>query len=175
MLLDVFKTLTVNQFEAALCTLNLCVERCPESAWNGPVVNYKFCQAVFHTLFFTDYYLGPDEQSFRTQLFHREHAAFFRDYEEFEDRAPVLLYDKPSTRTYLEFCRRKAAETMGAETEQSLGGPSGFERRKTTRAELHVYNMRHIQHHAAQLSLRLRIDSQIDIPWVSSGWRDVVY
>jgi len=39
-----------------------------------------------------------------------------------------------------------------------------------TRAKLHVVNIRHIQHHAAQLSLRLRLDHQEDIPWFSSRW-----
>jgi len=38
-----------------------------------------------------------------------------------------------------------------------------------SRAELHIYNIRHIQHYAAQLSLRLRLDTEVDIPWVSHG------
>ena len=29
---------------------------------------------------------------------------------------------------------------------------------------------RHIQHHVAQLSLRLRIDADLEMPWVGSGW-----
>jgi MFS superfamily sulfate permease-like transporter len=38
---------------------------------------------------------------------------------------------------------------------------------------LHVvagYITRHIQHHAAQLILRLRRDFEVDIPWFKSGW-----
>ena len=42
-------------------------------------------------------------------------------------------------------------------------------RRYFTRAELHLYNIRHIQHHAAQLILRLRLDTDVDIPWVGRG------
>ena len=38
-----------------------------------------------------------------------------------------------------------------------------------TRAELYVLNLRHIQHHAAQLSLRLRVDADAATPWISSG------
>jgi hypothetical protein len=41
-----------------------------------------------------------------------------------------------------------------------------------SRAELYVYNLRHIQHHAAQLSLRLRLDHGVNIAWVGSGWRE---
>lgn len=172
-MLDTYKELIGNQFEAALCTLSACIERCAESDWNSPVGNLKFCQVAFHALFYADFYLGPNSDDFRRQSFHREHADFFRDYEEFEDRVQVLLYDKPTIKTYLDFCRQKAADVIAAETAESLGGPSGFARRTFSRAELHVYNLRHIQHHAAQLSLRLRLDSQQDIPWIGSGWREV--
>lgn len=172
-MLDTYKELIANQFEAALCTLGVCIDRCPDAAWNAPVANLKFCQVAFHTLFYTDFYLGPSAGAFRQQPFHRDHPGFFRDYEELEDRAQVLLYDKPSIKTYLDHCRKKAAEVVGAETVETLAGPSGFERRTFSRAELHVYNIRHIQHHAAQLSLRLRMDSNQDIPWIGSGWREV--
>jgi len=38
------------------------------------------------------------------------------------------------------------------------------------RVEVHIYNVRHIQHHAAQLILRLRRDHKQGIPWFKSGW-----
>jgi hypothetical protein len=169
-MLDVFKQLITNQFEATLCTLDACVEACPDTAWNGPVVNLKFCQVAFHTLFFTDYYLGVTEEPFRQQAFHRQHAAVFRDYEELEPREQVLSYEKPWIKIYAQFCREKAVDVMKSETAESLAAPSRFPNKPFTRAEHHVYNIRHIQHHAAQLSMRLRLDSQIDIRWVRSGW-----
>jgi hypothetical protein len=64
---------------------------------------------------------------------------------------------------------------MAAETEQSLRAACKFAwlaRLSMSRAELHVYNIRHIQHHAAKLSLRLRLDYGLDIRWVGSGWRE---
>jgi DinB family protein len=174
-MLDTLKELLANQFEAALSMFNTCIDRCPETVWTTRVANYRFCQVVFHTLFWTDFYLGPDDEqkSFRRQPFHRANERFFGDYEEFEDRAPVSLYDKTSIKAYLEHCRNKAAEVVAAETAETLGGPSGFARRKFSRAELHVYNIRHIQHHTAQLSLRLRLDANQDVPWAGSGWREV--
>jgi hypothetical protein len=62
---------------------------------------------------------------------------------------------------------------IAAETAETLTAGCGFQRRPISRAELHVYNLRHIQHHAAQLSLRLRLDAQQEIPWIGSGWREV--
>ena len=172
-MLDAYKELIADQYEAALCTLNICIDRCPDNAWDAPVVNLQFCQVAFHTLFFTDYYLAPNEDAFREQQFHRDNEQFFRDYEELKDRKQEFLYGKPTTINYLQHCRGRASEVISAETEETLTGPSGFERRTFSRAELHVYNMRHIHHHAAQLSLRLRQDASVDIPWVGSGWQDV--
>jgi hypothetical protein len=171
-MVGVFKELLAHQFEATLCTLNACIAKCPASAWNAPVGNLAFCQVAFHVLFFTDLYLGPNEQTLRGQPFHRDNAEHFRDYEELEDRAQRLFYDKAFIDDYLRHCRAKAAATVAAETAETLSGPSGFPRREVTRAEVHVYNIRHLQHHAAQLSLRLRIDHKIEVPWIGSGWRE---
>lgn len=161
-----------SQFEAALCTLSVCIDECPEAAWDAPVANLAFCQAVFHTLFYADFHLGHNAESLRQQPFHRANEAFFRDYEELEDRKQELFYDKPSIAAYMKFCRRKASEVIAAETADTLSARCGFERLSFSRAELHIYNIRHIQHHSAQLSLRLRLDANTNIPWVRAGWRD---
>lgn len=171
-MLATFKELVANQFEAAFCTLNLCIDGCPEDAWNARVGNHAFCQVAFHVLFYADFYLGCDEASFRGQAFHRDNPRLFGDYEEFQDRAPRSLPERMSIEGYLGHCREKASAVIVAETAETLAAPSGFARRAFSRAELHVYNIRHIQHHAAQLSLRLRIDAGVDVPWVGSGWRD---
>jgi hypothetical protein len=171
-MIEIFKELITNQYEAAFCTLNSCVDRCPEAEWNASVFQLKFCQVVFHTLFFADYYLGPAEEPLRQQPFHRQHAGVFLDYEELEDRAPVRLYEKSWTQLYLKHCRTKGAEVIRSETAESLHAMAEFARRTHSRAELHVCNIRHIQHHAAQLSLRLKIDCQRDVPWFASGWSD---
>jgi hypothetical protein len=171
-MLETMRTLLLNQFEAALSTLSHCIDRCPDASWNGPVANYAFCQAAFHALFYADYYLGRGPASFRDQRFHLDNPRVFRDYEEFEDHAPRNLYDRESLRRYVRHCRDKAAQAIAVETAESLAGPSGFERLPFSRAELYVYNLRHVQHHAAQLILRLRLDVKLDVPWARSGWRE---
>jgi len=171
---EILQELLAHQFEASLCTLHLAVTRCPEAKWDEPVGKLKFCQVAFHTLFCADVYLqaGEGREALRGQAFHVEHADVFRDYEELEDREPVLVYGKPFVLEYLQFVRGKARETVGRESAEVLSGPSGFSWRKCSRAELHVYNIRHIQHHAAQLSLRLRIDAGVEIPWVGHAWKE---
>jgi hypothetical protein len=171
-MLQTMKDVITNQFEATLSTLNACIDKCPEAVWNGPVVNLKFCQAVFHTLFYTDYYLGQTDDDFRREPFHRENAHVFRDYEELEPRAPVHVYEKAWVKTYLRYCLERGRKVVASETAESLAAKAKFARKDFSRAELYVYNIRHVQHHSAQLIMRLRLDSQVDMPWFKSGWQE---
>jgi hypothetical protein len=119
-------------------------------------------------LFFTDHYLGPDAESVREQPFHRQHPQFFREYEELQDKKQELLYDRPTVKEYLEHCRKKVSTVVAAETAESLAAQCPFDRLRFYRTELYVYIARHIQHHAAQLSLRLRTTLGEGVPWVKS-------
>lgn len=172
-MLDTLKDMLTNQYEAALRTLSTCIERCPDANWNMPVVRYPFSQVVLHTLIYADVYLSADTASFYDQSFHRENAGFFGDYEQLQDREPVETYDRPSILKYMTHCCEKARDVIAAETIASLSDPTGFDGRNFSRAELHVYNIRHIQHHTAQLTLRLRAECGVDIPWFGSGTRDI--
>ena len=66
-MLDAYKNSVAKQYEAAFCTLNRCIDRCPEDSWNAPVANWKFCQVANHVLFYSDLYLGADKKTFRDQ------------------------------------------------------------------------------------------------------------
>ncbi|MHC4421686.1 MAG: DinB family protein [Planctomycetota bacterium] len=169
-MLDTFKNVIANQFDAALCTLSTCIDGCPDDAWKATIANYEFNQVTFHTLIYADYYLGDGDETFRRQPFHLDNQGRFGDYEEFEDRVPVTLYERPFIQRYAAHCRSKATEVVAAETADSLSARSPFSWLPFTRAEVHVYNIRHIQHHAAQLILRLRRDHGQDMPWFKSGW-----
>ena len=134
------------------------------------MASYPCSQVVFRTLFVAEYYLGPDGTSFGRQPFHRDNARFFDDYEQLEDREPEAHYDRISIKKYMDHCRTKASEVIASETADTLSASAGFARRNFSRSELYVYTIRHIQHHAAQLSLRLRIEADQNVPWVGSGW-----
>lgn len=126
-MIDIYKELISNQFEAACCMLATCVNTCPDVNWDKPVANLKFCQVAFHALFFADVYLGADLKSLRHQQFHREHAAVFADYEELEDRLPQAVYARPFIHEYLQHCRDKTARAIGAETHETLSRRPGFD------------------------------------------------
>jgi hypothetical protein len=171
-MLDLFKQLTTHQYTASLCTLGMCVDRCPEEIWQAKVARFPFSQTVFHTLFYTDLYLSESIDAQRLQPYHVEHAEWFADYEQLENREPTTLYERTDIQRYLLHCRRRAEEVMTTESAESLAAIAGFSWRQIPRAELHVYNIRHIQHHAAQLILKLRLEAGLHFPWVGSGWRE---
>lgn len=165
---DHVKQVLANQFDAALCMLNESVEKCPPALWDGTVGKYPFWQVAYHTLCFVDLYLSPDEATFpfRADL----HP---RGWREFADEYPSRRFEPREVRKYLAICRQKARDVVTAETTASLEGPTGFPGRPATRLELHVYNIRHIQHHTGQLSAYLRrSDPSIDPRWIGSGWRE---
>ena len=100
-MLDTLKEVITNQFDAALVTFSTCIDRCPADAWKSKIVAYEFSQVAFHTLIFTDFYLGDgNNEAFRLQPFHVEHEGGFGDYEEFEARVPVTLYEQPFIQSY---------------------------------------------------------------------------
>jgi len=121
-------------------------------------------------LFFTDLYLTASEETFSLREIHRKGG---------DERGDGLSPGVPRAELlpYVQLCRAKAIEVVANETEQSLAGPSGFSWRKCSRLELHIYNIRHVQHHTGQLSAYLRrVDPQIGqrrdvLKWIGWGWR----
>lgn len=153
----------LSQLTAALQTLSQAVDRCPESAWHESQKDYPFSQVVFHTLFFTDYYLDGDLEAVKEQQFHRDHPDYFQDYEELEWREPRNLYDRGTTRKYLEFCLAKCRARI--ETENHPAEQCGVDGFSFSRGELYIYLLRHIQHHAAQLGLRVQWLTGTELDW----------
>jgi uncharacterized damage-inducible protein DinB len=164
-----FADIAIGQFEAALAMLRDCIEQCPEELWEQPIVALSFRQVAYHTLFFVDYYLSASEAAFEARPLH----AIAGD-ERLPHVSPGL--SKADTLAYLTICHEKLQETLSAETEATLQAPAGFSRRRFSRGELHIYNLRHVQHHTGQLSARLRqmipsYQSGDVLPWIGSGWR----
>jgi uncharacterized damage-inducible protein DinB len=165
---EYIKQILKGQFEASLSMLKQCLAACPEEHWEGKIANGTFRWVAYHTLFFVDFYLSPNEKGFTLRELHE------RGGNELGPGVSTGL-DKQETLAYLEICHQKLLTAIAAETEESLAGPSGFEYRNFTRGELHIYNIRHIQHHTGQLSAYLRrVDPQCQqqksLPWIGSGW-----
>jgi len=158
------------QYEAALCMLGEAISGCPDEHWDGVIGKYPFWQVAYHTLCYADLYLTPNEKDFVPRTIHPA------GWKEFDDEYPSRRFTRDELTAYVAICREKAADTFAGQTQQSLEGPSGFARRTFSRGELHIYNIRHIQHHTGQLGAFLRridpANQELSVlRWLGSGWR----
>jgi hypothetical protein len=168
-MLDLFKHALTTQFEAALCMLNDCLRLCPDAGWDALVAKYPFWHIAYHTLIFVDLYLTPSHGAFqfRPEL----HPG---GWGEWDDEHPSRRFERDELLRYVAICRQKAKEIIVGETAETLAGPSGFDWLKITRAEMHLYNLRHIQHHVGGLNACLRrVEPSIDPKWMRAGWREL--
>ena len=167
-MVELIKTILAGQYEATLCMLNDCLVKCPEEQWDGKVVRYPFWEVAYHALIFGDLYLHPGKEHFQFSSMHP------KGWEEFDGEHPSRRFEKSEMMEYVGVVRKKAVAMIAAETAASLGGPSGYGgRRPPTRCEMHVYNIRHMQHHTGQLGAFLRrVNPEIDPWWVGTGWKD---
>ncbi len=167
---DDLKPILLAQFDAALCMLRDCIERCPPEHWDGLIAKYPFWQVAYHTLCFVDLYLSPGDEVWRPRTggLHPAGRA------ELDEEYPSRRFTRAELLDYVSICRRQLHEVLGeapsAGQRESLEAPSGFPWLPFSRAELHLYNIRHIQHHTGQLSAYLR-RAAVPTDWIKTGWR----
>jgi uncharacterized damage-inducible protein DinB len=115
-------------------------------------------------LFFLDLYLSEEDES----RFHPP-APFGLTELEPEVVSPERVYRKDELLGYLEHFREKLDTVTAGMTEAWIANPCPFSYRDMSNGELLPYNMRHVQHHAAQLNLLLRQATDSAPRWVSKG------
>ena len=150
------------QFDAALTTLERALEACPDQAWSLPVGRGVFWRAAYHALFYLDLYAGESDEGFAP-------PDGFCTTELEEDGAPPREYTRAELLGYAAHCRAKVHARLAALTDEDAARPSGIawlERRGLTTAEAWLYNVRHVQHHAAQLNLALRQAEDLGAAWI---------
>jgi DinB family protein len=147
---ETWRTSVWQQFGAAIDMLENCIEACPDSLWNDQDRNPQYWYLVFHTLWWLDYYLtSPIESYAPVPPYGLEEM----------DPAGVLpprVYTKAEMRGFLAHGREKTRATLERMTTERAAQPCGPVRPELKVGELVLYNMRHVQHHAAQLNLLLR-------------------
>lgn len=157
-MLDLIKESLWKQFGASIDMLENAIELCPGEFWSTPK---KFWYNAYHCLFFLDYYLTMEPVNFMPP------SPF--TLSEFTDAMPEKMYSKTELLTYLQFNRSKCLQLIAGLTQEQLQSrwinASGSMNYSVF--ELLLYNMRHVQHHAAQLNLILRQDINDAPRWVS--------
>lgn len=159
-----------SQYHAALKTLRLAIEKCPDGMWADPADGaVPFWRVAYHTLFVAHFYSLQE----RGQL--KPWAKHWRGAESLEGIAsespnapqPFSAYSRAEVLEYWHICDDRIDAGVDA---LNLEAPQcGFPWYKMGTLEHQLVNIRHIQHHAAILSARLRKAANISIDWVGNG------
>ena len=145
------KTSIWQQFGASIDMLDSAMSTCPDqlwlsSLWKDPDDEPEYSQfwyRVYHTLFWLDLYLSGSEEDFAPP------APFIRGV------LPKKPYTKDELHVYLEHGRRKCQATIETLTDEKARQLCKFDWGEVGFLELLLYNMRHVQEHAAQLNMWL--------------------
>jgi hypothetical protein len=149
------------QLGAAIDMLENAIRACPASTWGRRVHPSEFWYIAYHSLFFLDYYLSESDQGFTPP------APFTLGELDPAGVLPDRVYSQAELAAYLQHARKKARTRLAALTEQKAREHCGFAGRDRSVMEMHMYNLRHVQHHAAQLYLLLRQATNSAPDWIS--------
>ena len=147
-----------SQYQAGLDMLEAAVRACPADAWDSSAHVNRFWHIAYHTLFYVNLYL------FETL---DDHVPWSGDRDDAQKLRPgVEPYSRDSILEFLAYCRGHARRRIAA---LDLGADSGFAWLPFSPVERLAYNLRHLQHHAGQLSERIRQDTGNGVGWVGRG------
>ena len=166
-----FRTILWHQFGASIDMLENAIIACPEHVWSDGSSYQSYWYISYHTLFWLDLYLEDSAGGFAPP------EPFTLSELDPEGLIPERVYTKLELLSYLEHCREKCRvqlATLTTEKAQQLFINTEKARQVFTSAgwqdrtllELQLYNMRHVQHHAAQLNLLLRQKTDSAPGWV---------
>jgi hypothetical protein len=147
--------IVASQIRAALKMLRSTIETCPDALWDREDDHNAFWVLAYHTLYFAHLYLSVSEEAFIP--FEREvsgRPGYGRT--DLGDWAELQLGDTYSKADVLAYCDHVDGLVVDLVGSAPFDAASGFHWLPFSRGEAHLYNLRHIQHHAGQLAERLR-------------------
>jgi hypothetical protein len=138
------------QFGAAMDMLDDALRACPAALWGDRAQRPEYWYVAYHTLFWLDLYLSGDVAGFTPP------APFTLDELNPAGVLPERVYSQAELQTYLQYCRQKCQATLASLTAAQAQRPCLFGwGNQLTFGELLLYNLRHVQAHAAELGLIL--------------------
>lgn len=159
-----FKATIWRQFGASIEMLENAMERCPAAHWD---TDSKFWYIAYHTLFYLDYYLTLEPESFAPPPPYT--------LSEFDPSGamPDRTYSKEELLSYLRHCSAKCHDLIANLTDEIANSRWVSAYKNYSVIEVLLYNMRHVQHHAAQLNLLLRQEIDDAPRWVSVAKKEL--
>lgn len=149
-----------SQFGASIDMLENAITDCPEKLWGDRAGFQEFWYIAYHATFWLDYYLSASPEGFQPP------APFGMEEFDPEGAFPPRVYAKPELLDYLHHCRAKLRARLTELNDDEMNRRWKSGRMDFSILELLLYNMRHVQHHAAQLHLLLRQTTDSAPRWI---------
>ncbi len=174
-MVEAFKNTLWTNFGAAIDMLKGAIASCSDELW---LKEKRFFYITYHTIIFIDYYLSCPVADFQPLLPYSIAGSAMLPAGAVDDVIPNKPYTKQEMLDSVSSLREKCKSTIACATEASLTQrwitdaevnlhglcPSTVTR--YTVLEILFYNLRHVQHHAAQLNLILRQETNSAPGWV---------
>jgi hypothetical protein len=167
-----WKEVLRRQFGAAIDMLENAIRACPDDLWSDQTKRPEWTSndivgvwyLAYHTLFYLDFYLSDSMEDFGPPV------PFNRDVFDPAGLLPEKAYSKEVLLGYLDHGRRKCnAAIEGLTDEKARQQSRPRPELKISVAELLLDNLRHVQHHAAQMNLVLRQKTGNAPHWVTTS------
>jgi len=163
-----WKEILWHQFGAAIETLQNALNACPEELWRARLWREsevkpeftEFWYVAFHAIFWLDYYCSESADEFNVP------PPFTHSELEMDAVLPERVYTKQELQAYLEYGRAKCYAKIESLADENEAQRVRNNWRVKTVAELQLYNMRHVQEHAAHLNMLLGQKTDSAPGWV---------
>jgi hypothetical protein len=158
-----------SQLHAGMAMLREAVEKCPDDLWLSREPKNTFWQVAYHAVYFTHLYLHASHESFQPWAGHQaevQHPDGIPGPPDPGSSLPLIPqpYAKAQVLAYWDVCDAMVDPAIDG---FDLASPeSGFPWYRMSKLEHQLVNLRHVQHHAAQLADRLRAALDTGVRWV---------
>lgn len=154
-----------SQYHAALLMLRETIELCPDDLWTAGEARRPFWRIAYHALFYTHFYLQPDEAAFQPWDKHRPECSVLEGGPG-EVPKDCAAYTRSELLEYWQLC--DGAIDAGVDRLDLTAPECGFPWYSMPKLEHQLLNLRHLQQHVGQLAERLNL-AEIDTDWVGKG------
>lgn len=141
-----WKQMVWGQLGGAIDMLENAVLACPDELWRAGEPPRALWYVTFHTLFFLDLYTFGSVEGFTPP------PPFTLDELDPAGVFPERVYSRDELCAYLGACRERCRSAIVALTDEAAARRCEFEWVQASYGELLLGNVRHVQHHTAQLN-----------------------
>ncbi|MDP9079872.1 MAG: hypothetical protein M3O71_20785 [Bacteroidota bacterium] len=158
------KSILISQYQASLKMILKTIEKCPDDLWENNTYENAYWRIVYHSLFYTALYLSESDDTFIPWTRHIFNCNVLGAVD--HGNNPIVIkaaYSKTDMISYADSILNNLDELV---VNLDTSGNSGFEWLPMSKMQLHIYNIRHLQHHVGQLVERLHQNGVTGIHWV---------